>query len=59
VLLFGWTFSALYHLCNGIRHLFWDIGKGFALKSAYASGYLVVAVSIVLTIAVWALAYAA
>src|ERR1700760_2437728 len=25
----GWTFSFLYHLLNGVRHLFWDAGKGF------------------------------
>ena len=26
VLLFGWSFALFYHLCNGIRHLFWDAG---------------------------------
>ena len=28
VLLFVWSFSLFYHLCNGIRHLFWDAGIG-------------------------------
>jgi succinate dehydrogenase / fumarate reductase cytochrome b subunit len=23
LLLFGWTVSLFFHLCNGIRHLFW------------------------------------
>lgn len=45
----GWGFSFFYHLCNGIRHLFWDAGKGFDLKSTYASGWAVVAASVVLT----------
>ena len=27
--LFAWTLTLFYHLCNGIRHLFWDVGKGF------------------------------
>ena len=58
ILLIGWTWSALYHLCNGIRHLFWDMGKGFEIESAYRSGWAVVFVSIVLTAAVWVVSYA-
>lgn len=57
-LLLGWSWALLYHLCNGIRHLFWDIGKGFELKTAERSGYAVVAVSLLLTAASWLLAYA-
>jgi succinate dehydrogenase / fumarate reductase cytochrome b subunit len=52
--LFGWTFSAFYHLCNGIRHLFWDIGKGFELSSLYRSGYIVLASAVLLTLLTWA-----
>ena len=25
LLLFSWTVSLFYHLCNGIRHLVWDL----------------------------------
>jgi succinate dehydrogenase / fumarate reductase cytochrome b subunit len=57
VLLFGWSWALLYHLCNGIRHLGWDLGKGYELKTAYATGYAVVVGSLVLTAAVWAVAY--
>jgi succinate dehydrogenase / fumarate reductase cytochrome b subunit len=57
VLLFAWTWALMYHLCNGIRHLFWDVGMGFDLKTAERSGYAVVVVSIVLTAAAWAVAY--
>lgn len=56
LLLVAYTWALLYHLCNGIRHLFWDTGRGFDLKSAYASGYTVVAASLVLTASVWAFA---
>ena len=35
-------FCFFYHLGNGIRHLFWDGGQGFDLKSAYQSGWGVV-----------------
>ncbi|MEQ1437846.1 succinate dehydrogenase, cytochrome b556 subunit [Fontimonas sp. SYSU GA230001] len=56
VLLFGWSWALMYHLCNGIRHLFWDIGRGFELKTAERSGYAVVVVSLTLTAAAWAIA---
>ncbi|HEX4895086.1 MAG TPA: succinate dehydrogenase, cytochrome b556 subunit [Solimonas sp.] len=57
VLLFGWTWAFMYHLGNGIRHLFWDIGKGFELKTAERSGYAVVVASLILTGAAWGCAY--
>ena len=53
IVLGGWLFSAFYHLCNGIRHLFWDAGYGFELKDAYRSGWIVVAVSLIATVASW------
>ncbi len=42
-------FALYYHFCNGIRHLFWDIGKGFALRTAQRNGYLVIISAIILT----------
>ena len=59
VVLFGWTFALFYHLCNGLRHLFWDAGLGFELDSAYRSGAIVVVVSIALTLLVFFAAYGA
>ena len=58
ILLLGWSFALFYHLSNGIRHLVWDAGKGFELTTAYASGRLVVAGSVVLTAISWIAAYA-
>ncbi len=58
LLLFGWTFALFYHLCNGIRHLFWDIGMGFELADAYRSGWLVVIATVALTLGSWVLGYA-
>ena len=52
-LMFAWTFSLFFHLCNGIRHLAWDAGYGFDLRTIYASGWTVVAASTVLTVAAW------
>jgi len=53
VFLGGWLFCMFFHLCNGIRHLFWDAGYGFELKDAYLSGWIVVGVSAVATLVSW------
>ena len=56
IVLGGWLFCAFYHLCNGIRHLFWDAGYGLELKQAYASGWTVLAATAVCTIGSWLIA---
>jgi succinate dehydrogenase / fumarate reductase cytochrome b subunit len=56
VLLLAIVLSFYFHLCNGIRHLFWDAGLGLELRSTYRSGYFVVVASLALTAAT---AYAA
>ena len=56
-LLFGFTVALYFHLGNGIRHLFWDAGKGFDMASVYASGRAVVVVAVALSVATWALGY--
>lgn len=49
----AWTFSFFYHLSNGIRHLCWDMGKGFALTSVTKSGIFVVLLALCLTAVTW------
>ena len=51
--LIAWTASLYLHLCNGIRHLFWDAGLGFDLKRTEQTAYLTIAGTIVLTAATW------
>jgi len=53
----GVVFSLYYHFCNGIRHLFWDIGKGFELKTAKKTGYLSLLLALLLTAASFAATY--
>lgn len=53
VVLAGFTFALFYHLCNGIRHLFWDAGMGLELDQAYRSGWTVIAAAVVLTAGAW------
>lgn len=54
LLLFGWSVALFYHLCNGIRHLFWDMGRGFELGAMVASGYAALAATAALTVVAWA-----
>ena len=56
--LIGWSFSFLYHLLNGVRHLFWDVGRGFERTQRHASGWFVVLGSIALTACIWGLIWA-
>ncbi len=58
LVLLGWTYALFYHLCNGIRHLFWDAGYGFELPTLYATGWLVMAAAAGLTLAAWIAGYA-
>ena len=58
ILLFGWSWALCYHLCNGIRHLAWDAGWGFEIPRAYATGWSVVVVSLLMTAAIWACVFA-
>ncbi len=53
VVLFLWTVALFYHLFNGIRHLLWDAGWLLELKGAYASGWTVLALTVVMTAIVW------
>lgn len=52
-LLMLWSWSFFFHLCNGIRHLFWDSIRGFELPTAFASGLAAVLISAALTIVTW------
>ena len=38
-----------YHFCTGLRHLYWDMGYGYDLKSVTISGWMAVIFSFVLT----------
>jgi len=53
LVLFGVTLTGFYHLGNGIRHLFWDMGYGLNVQAAHTSGYVLVAGSVVLTLLTW------
>ena len=53
LVLFGATLSFCYHLLNGVRHLFFDMGRGFELQTARRSGWAAAIGAVVLGIVVW------
>ncbi len=53
LLLIGWSFAFFYHFCNGIRHLFWDSGRGFEIEQVKKSGVFTIIMAVVLTSATW------
>lgn len=57
LVLFALTVSALYHLAAGLRHLVWDAGKGFELKTANATAWGALAFGLVGAVVVFVVAH--
>ena len=51
--LIGFTWSMSFHLLSGLRHLIWDFGYGFEIKTANISGIIVIISSLILTVIFW------
>jgi succinate dehydrogenase / fumarate reductase cytochrome b subunit len=56
LVMFGMTVSLFYHLANGVRHLFWDTGRGLDLKTADMSGWAAIVFGVVAAMLIWAIA---
>lgn len=57
ILLYALAWALSYHFCNGIRHLCWDFGLGFELKTANRSGLAVIAAAFVLVAVIFLLVH--
>ncbi len=57
LILLGWTFALFFHLSNGIRHLVWDAGYCFEKEAVEKTSYIVLGVSVFLTLLVWIVAF--
>ncbi|MBP6726786.1 MAG: succinate dehydrogenase, cytochrome b556 subunit [Thauera sp.] len=61
LLLVLWTWSLLFHLCNGIQHLLRDMGMNFGPPTRerahspvyWSTGWVVIGLSVALTVLVW------
>ena len=56
LMLFGWSVVFYYHLGNGIRHLFWDMGKGFELPTVTKTGLFNLGFTALATLITWGIA---
>jgi succinate dehydrogenase / fumarate reductase, cytochrome b subunit len=57
LVLFGLTWSLIYHFLNGIRHLAWDLGYGFDKRVSERNSVIILALSIIAALAVFAAAW--
>ena len=55
IALIGFTLSLIYHLLNGLRHLIWDLGKGFDPTGSNQRSVLIMAAAVILTAIIWLL----
>ncbi len=55
LMLVGFSFAFFFHLANGVRHLFWDVGYGFEKYQANASAWFVLLLASGMTAAFWTL----
>lgn len=58
LVMLGLTVSFFYHLAAGLRHLWYDSGRGFALRSSNQSAAACIVFTVLATAAVWAIAFA-
>ncbi len=57
IVLLAFTLCLMLHLCNGIRHLFWDMGMGFEVEDTARSNILVFLGMVGLTALSWSIGY--
>ncbi len=56
-LLFAFTLALSFHLLNGVRYLMWGKGVGYDKETADRTAWVVLVLSVLLTLAIWATAY--
>lgn len=57
LILLGYTWALIHHMLGGMRHLVWDTGRGFDLKTIEIMARMTLGGSIALTIVVWVIGY--
>ncbi|HZW48235.1 MAG TPA: succinate dehydrogenase, cytochrome b556 subunit [Microvirga sp.] len=59
LILFGYTWVLMHHMLGGVRHLVWDFGYGMEAVQRINMARFTLIGSIVLTVAIWAIAFLA
>ncbi|MDV4145077.1 MULTISPECIES: succinate dehydrogenase, cytochrome b556 subunit [Shimia] len=50
LVMFAALWAVCYHFLSGLRHLYWDTGRGFELKQAERLGWMVIFGSVILAV---------
>jgi succinate dehydrogenase / fumarate reductase, cytochrome b subunit len=53
VMLFGWSFAALFSAAQWLRHFAWDVGYGFELRTSRITAILALVGAAVATLGLW------
>ena len=53
IILLGYTWALMHHLLGGLRHLLWDTGRGYDLKTVDLLSWGTLAGSLALTALIW------
>lgn len=53
LVLFGYTWALMHHMIGGLRHLVWDTGRGFDLKTVNALSWMTILGSLISTALIW------
>ncbi len=56
LILFVYTWALVHHMAGGIRHLIWDTGRGFDLRTADSMCWATIIASVGLTVFIWLVA---
>jgi succinate dehydrogenase / fumarate reductase cytochrome b subunit len=59
LILFGYSFALVFHTLNGLRHLYWDMGRGLDLKSAKMTAILAFVAALIAAVAILIAAWSA
>lgn len=51
-ILFGYVWAMVFHALNGLRHLYWDMGRGLDVTTARLTAWYVFAASLLFAIAI-------
>jgi succinate dehydrogenase / fumarate reductase cytochrome b subunit len=55
VIIAGFVWALLFHLLNGLRHLYWDAGRGLAPNTARMTAWAIYGASAIFTVVIlWA-----
>ena len=57
LILLGYTWALIHHMVGGVRHLIWDIGRGFTANERDGLALATLVGSIVLTFLLWIVGY--